>query len=125
MAPIQHKELSPDLVGRIRLIRACLLGPYTHSMGFWIEGFQRDAHPSREVAYWEHVAAVYREYTMMAPTLTGEQHEQAFMLITTLEDDEKLSAERAKDLPENALGILKNLYAHSLPFYDIKEKFTI
>jgi hypothetical protein len=40
-------------VGRIRLVRASLLGVYTDSMDVWLDDFQRDAHPSRKVAYWE------------------------------------------------------------------------
>ena len=74
--PIQHEELPPDLVSRIRLIRACLLGAYTHSMRFWVDGFRRDSHPSKEIAVWERVAAVYKEYVTMAPTLDREQHEK-------------------------------------------------
>jgi hypothetical protein len=84
-APIRHEELSKELVGRIRLVRACLLGAYTHSMDFWMDGFKRDAHPSQEVSYWEHVAAVYREYTSMAKvTLSQEQHEAIFGFILAL-----------------------------------------
>lgn len=51
-APIQHETLSEELVGRIRLVRASLLGAYTHSMDFWMDGFKRDSHPSAEVSYW-------------------------------------------------------------------------
>ncbi|HZP04053.1 MAG TPA: toll/interleukin-1 receptor domain-containing protein [Terracidiphilus sp.] len=51
--PIRHNDLSSELVGRIRLIRASLLGIHTHSMSAWLDGFKRDADPSREVAVWE------------------------------------------------------------------------
>jgi len=49
----KHKELPPRLIGRIRLIRAALLGVYTHSMIFWVDGFRGDSHPSEQIAWWE------------------------------------------------------------------------
>lgn len=52
VSPIRHHTLTADLVGRIRIVRACLLGVFSHSMDWWLDGFQRDAHPSPEVAHW-------------------------------------------------------------------------
>jgi hypothetical protein len=121
--PIQHSKLPSELVGRIRLVRACLLDTYPHSMAFWIDGFKRDAHPSKEICWWEHFAAVYNEYRAMTPSLTGEQKSKLFALIfklsnaandATLEDD-------AKDLPGQALEIVRNLYEHVEPAYDLPE----
>ncbi len=65
-APIRHKILPEDLIGRIRLIRAALLGIHTHSMEVWLDGFKRDSHPSREVAAWERICAAILEYVSMA-----------------------------------------------------------
>ncbi len=124
-APIQHPELSDELVGRIRLVRACLLGAYTHSMDFWMDGFKRDAHPSNEVSYWEHVAAVYREYTSMAQvTLTIDQHQAVFRFILALSSsaDEASLAEIANELPQDAPDVITNLFRYPEPFYDIKEE---
>jgi hypothetical protein len=123
-SPIQHKELPADLISRIRLVRACLLGAYTHSMDYWIDGFQRDSYPSKEIAYWEHLAAVYREYRAMAPPLTQEQYEQIVRLILMLgvTDDEQELNKRAVGLPEDALEIIVRLYAHPKPVYDIEEE---
>jgi hypothetical protein len=121
--PIRHEELPADLIGRIRLVRASLLGAYTHSMDFWLDGFKRDAHPSNEVAYWERVAAVYREYVSMAPaSLTREQHEKIYKMILLLNIDEKLAGKEAAGLPEGAFEQISELYAHSLPVYDLDEK---
>ncbi len=39
--PIQHLELSENLVSRIRLIRSSLLLCYPNEMEFWIDGFKR------------------------------------------------------------------------------------
>ena len=124
-APIRHETLSEELVGRIRLVRASLLGAYTHSMDFWMDGFKRDAHPSAEVSYWERIAAVYREYTSMATvTLTREQHEAVFRFILALSSvpDEKLLDRLVAELPEEAPEILLNLYQYPEPMYDIEEE---
>jgi hypothetical protein len=124
--PVRHKELTEELIGRIRLVRAALLGVYTHSMDFWLDGFKRDAHPSKEVSFWEHVASAYMEYVSMATiTLTPSQHDRAFKLIFSLMSgvpDDKLEIE-PNELPENSLEILKNLTTYILPVYDIVEQF--
>jgi hypothetical protein len=122
-SPRRHPELSPELIGRIRLVRACLLGAFSHSMAFWKDGFQRDAHPSKEVALWEHMAAVYREYASIVP-LRPEQHKAAFSFILELSmsSDEGALAELAAALPEDAREIITNLYRYSEPVYDIREE---
>ncbi|HTV23061.1 MAG TPA: toll/interleukin-1 receptor domain-containing protein [Polyangiaceae bacterium] len=122
-SPKRHAELSPELIGRIRLVRACLLGAYTHSMAFWKDGFQRDAHPSKEVALWEHIAAVYREYASIV-ALRPEQHEAVFRFILALSmhSDESSLAEQAAALPKDAREIISNLYRYSEPVYDIQEE---
>ena len=123
-APIRHEELPPDLVGRVRLVRAALLGVYTHSMEFWLDGFKRDSHPSKEVEYWEHIAAVYQEYVAMAPVaMTPEQHKKLLELIFALsaQFDQSEIEKRAGALPDGALETVINLYGHSVPPYDIEE----
>lgn len=64
-APIRHKQLSDDLVSRIRLIRANLLGIDTHSMEYWLDSFRRDTRPSKEVLVWERICAALWEYLSM------------------------------------------------------------
>jgi hypothetical protein len=121
--PIRHKRLPSDLVGRIRLVRASLLGVYTHSMEFWLDGFKRDSHPSNEVAYWEHVAAVYTEYVSMSPkSLSHEQHKRVFNLILSLESGKKAGAEGiASGLPESSFKHIVGLYENDLPIYDVQK----
>jgi hypothetical protein len=60
--PPRHDALPDELIRRIRLVRAALLSAYPHTMEFWVDGFIRDAHPSREVSHWERIAAAYLEY---------------------------------------------------------------
>lgn len=60
LTPLIHRELPDFLIRRIRLIRAVLLGVYSHSMKFWVDGFRADAHPSREVGLgntWPHATS--------------------------------------------------------------------
>ena len=73
LGPIQHQILSPELISRIRLIRASLLDVYPHTMAFWMDGFKRDAHPSNEMSHWEHVASVYLEYLAIALPSSNEK----------------------------------------------------
>jgi len=81
--PLVHEQLPVDLIVRIRLIRAALLGVYAHSMEFWIDGFRGDAHPSREILIWERIAACYIEYVSMTG-LTQKQRKKVFEIITGL-----------------------------------------
>lgn len=121
--PIRHEKLSSDLISRIRLIRASLLGVYTHSIEFWLDGFKRDAHPSNEIAYWEHVAAVYMEYLSMASEpLSHEQYKRVLNIVLDLSMDKKRARKQAKLLPKNAFKQISELYDNELPAYDIREE---
>jgi hypothetical protein len=121
-APIRHETFPDELLGRIRLIRAALLGPYPHSMEFWLDGFKRDAHPSSEIVLWEHVAAVYLEYVSMT-RLKPHQHEAVFKLIWKLKEgtDESKTSTIAADLPEGALETIRKLTKFKLPYLDFDE----
>lgn len=122
-APIQHDKLPKELIGRIRLVRACLLGANTHSMEYWIDGFKRDSHPSQEVSYWEHVCSVFLEYIAMNPSLTKRQREAAYDLVSTLwlGPDTGSLKKATKALPRNALTVIKRIYESETPAYDIRE----
>lgn len=60
--PPRHETLPPELIRRIRLVRAALLSAYPLTMNAWVYGFRVDTHPSREISFWEHLAACYLEY---------------------------------------------------------------
>jgi TIR domain. len=125
---ILHQELPGDLISRIRLIRASLLGAYTHSMEFWMDGFKRDAHPTKNISDWEHIAAAYREYVSMAPVmLTNEQHKSIFTYLILLgspvsEKDKTKAMKKLPSLPAGAEETLLVLYADPIPPYDIDEQ---
>lgn len=121
-SPPRHDALPFNLVSRVRLIRAALLEVYTHSMDFWVDGFRRDAHPSREIRIWEHVAACYLEYVAMT-TLSPQQRKDVFRILTALSCcvPSKELMEKTSSLPTEALKKLSSLWESTLPAYDIEE----
>jgi len=120
IAPIRHDELPPDLVGRVRLIRAAVMFSYPQTMEFWLDGFKRDLHPHREIEFWEHVAACYLEFVAINQ-LSGDQHKAAFgYILGKLNgvDDKDLKKEAAQ-LPPNSLSLLRDSCRSKLPVYEV------
>jgi hypothetical protein len=78
--PIRHEQLAPDLVRRVRLVRAALLSVYPKTMPFWLDGFKREPNPSDEIGFWEKVAASFLEYRAIT-SLTKEQAVAAFGVV--------------------------------------------
>lgn len=124
LGPPIHKKFPPQLISRIRLIRAALLGVDTHSMKYWVDGFRGDSHPSEEVTWWEHVAACYNEYVAMAD-LTDDQYELVFKLVLSLcsGSNEEEMKEFVNGLPNDAYEKISKLVKHTYPVYDIEENF--
>ena len=121
-APTRHTMLPPDLVGRIRLVRASLLQAWSHSMSSWLDGFKRDSHPSDEAAVWEHIASVYAEYRDLHPELTSEQHKQVFKLILMIDCTDANSAalmSASANLPAHALEDILQSCRSELPLHDL------
>jgi hypothetical protein len=122
-APIRHKVLPPDLVGRIRLIRAALFAIDPHSMAYWLDGFQRDAFPTRNVAVFERIAAVYREYIMMERPATHEGNAAVYWTVRALDNgDEETARKLASNLPTGAFEKIRALFNSDLPVFDIADR---
>lgn len=124
LPPLFHKELPPQLISRIRLLRVALWGVHSHSMKNWVDSFRGDSHPSTEVRWWEHVAACYLEYAHIAKLKNREQHEAAFNLTFFLangNEKEKLD-DFWSTLPEDSCEQIENILQHSYPIYDIQEE---
>lgn len=121
--PIRHQELSDDLVSRIRLVRAALLGIDTHSMKHWLEGFQRDAHPSREVAVWERMCAALMEYMSMTP-INRRQLKHLYRVVLGVANGNGRSVllKDLQALPQDAFKVISLLMSNKVPAYDIKEQ---
>jgi hypothetical protein len=121
--PHLHKDLNPNLISRIRLIRASLLGTYDHSMSYWIDSFKRERHPSREVTWWEHVAAVYNETISIIP-LDNDERKKLFRIIISLEHItcEEQIEELSDGLAPNLFDIVHESFRRVLPAFDFDEK---
>jgi hypothetical protein len=121
--PVQNATLPPDLVGRIRLVRAAFLRGWPRSMGAWLDSFKRDSHPSREVAIWEHMATVCLEYCALNPDLSHEQHHRLWALIVMIDNRESPKTLKAASasLPASALEDILRSYGSELPPHDFAD----
>lgn len=94
--PIRHAALPNALVDRIDLVRTVLAEVSPGDRNAWIEGFQRDAHPTKEIEVWEQIAARYRRveeaielsnsgkqavFGMLVASSTGQNHHAAEILV--------------------------------------------
>jgi hypothetical protein len=120
----QHSVLPPELVSRIRLVRASLLGVFPHTMNWWIDGFMKDNFPSKEVECWERIAASYMEYCSVHPRLTDGQYKLVFrfLLMRSLGCDDRTLRKIAAGLPVGAAGEACVLLGQPLPVYEFDEK---
>jgi TIR domain len=120
--PLRHKELPDDLISRIRLIRAALLGFHTHSMKCWLDGFQHDTYPSLEIAVWERICSTVHEYLTMTSEASAEV-EQVFNVALSLANGANKAqlSEYLKPLPPNAFKVIQRLMTHKVPVYDVIE----
>ncbi len=62
-AEIRHKELPQNILVRLRLVYQTFGSLLDESLEEFIENFQRDVHPDRELAEWEIMATVYHDVT--------------------------------------------------------------
>jgi hypothetical protein len=124
MSPLRHPTLPDDLIGRVRLMRAALFDVLPHSMEYWLGGFQRDSHPTKEVKFWEHVATAYLECLHMdwaSPAL----RQQIFDVIMSVAIGgiRAISPKKVPDLSAEQLReILMRLYSDK-PIDDFEEAF--
>jgi len=117
--PIIHESLPKDIVGRIRLIRAALMDVYPHTMAFWLDGFQRDAHPSREIAIWEHISACWREFLVLeTEKISREFVKNAFNYLVGLSISTK--ADECTSLSKETIRALEEIWRSALPPYDFE-----
>lgn len=120
MGPILHEKLPDELVVRVRLIRASLLSVLPYTMEYWLDGFKRDAHPSEEIGWWEHVAASFLEYIQLEK-LTHKQYLQAFAVIFGLCNGmkkEKFEEDKLQ-LPDGALNKIIKIINYKTPIFEL------
>src|SRR5580700_7097165 len=66
--PIVHPLLSDDLLQRIKAFKQILADVDNTTLDEVIGDFKRDAHPEREIAVWERIAATYTMFLSHNPT---------------------------------------------------------
>jgi hypothetical protein len=79
----ERTRLEEPIVRRVRLLRAALWPVYPHSMDFWLDGFEREVAPEREIGWWEHVTACFLEFEQLMPAAENERG-KLFWVITQL-----------------------------------------
>ena len=107
--PIRHPDLSPLMIARIASLHSTLDEVYPQSLETWLDGFQRDTHPEREVAWWERVARCYVEYSRRLE-LNPQQRQAAFKVIFGLNIGSREN-EIATDLAHLPQGALAEIVA--------------
>jgi hypothetical protein len=105
---IRHAELPPALVARIKSLHSAFDEVYPSSLADWLDDFQRDLHPEREVDWWERLAQCYITYRDQQG-LNARQRQAAFKILLSISlggHPDPLSADAAI-LPERALADLQ------------------
>ena len=100
--PIRHWTLPDSLVARIIDFKQTLGEMDPSSIDKTIEDFCRDAHPEREIAVWEGIAAVYQDALARDLSMTFSQKKKVYLRllgaslqehpITATSDDEEAEA---------------------------------
>jgi hypothetical protein len=120
--PIRHKSLTPDLLRRLRLIRATMLEVFPGTMITWINAFRRDSHPSHEIAWWEHFVACYIEYISVRPT-TPEIRKHIFSLMMShLNGESQEVLAKESTLASHDFDFLLQICDSALPVYEVAEE---
>jgi hypothetical protein len=101
--PICHPRLSPVLAIRVEAVRAILAEVCPISCEEWLDGFQRDQRPGREIMWWERVARCYTGFTAKE-TLSLEQKQAAFKIMFGL-----FIGLQAKDIVADAAALSESL----------------
>jgi hypothetical protein len=108
--PIRHSTLPPELVNRIDLIRYALLRAWNQSRIEWLEGFQRDAHPSREIQVWEGIASRLTRATLDHHLDgTGEAAVLRALLAASIGDNDGAARTLVREFGDRAAAIMESM----------------
>jgi hypothetical protein len=80
VGPIRHAALPETLVERIKAVAETFVEVDPRPVEEWVEDFQRDMHPEKEIALWEVMAGAYALFTH-GRTLTPTGRKEVFALI--------------------------------------------
>jgi hypothetical protein len=110
--PIQHPTLPPMLMLRIQRLHGVLVEHVGMGLGEWVEGFQRDLHPEREVIIWEGLARALESFTKargLGPLARGEVYKllltQMSGAVETNDEIQELLSGLRHISPEDAIEV--------------------
>jgi hypothetical protein len=112
VGPIRHATLPPELLARITKMKSILSEVDDSSFEETVDDFRRDTHPEQEIAIWETMASVYREYLLFNRDLTLDQKRDVFSVILTASMG-GTSFGNVKNLDQAAIADIVNLYEKS------------
>lgn len=82
ISPLRHEAFPPEIAARILLVKHALKEVHPLSAKAWMEGFQRDAHPTREIEIWESLASKYTSVLDHTDLALTEKKELFSVLLT-------------------------------------------
>lgn len=75
---IQHKELSEELIERIKAYKEILADVEPSSLEQALDDFKRDRNPENEVRVWEKIALTYKHYCEVHPKNSSNDRKRAY-----------------------------------------------
>jgi hypothetical protein len=126
-SPIRHAELPSEFIGRVRLVRSALFEVLPHSMEFWLDGFRRDAHPSKEICFWEHLSAAYHECVILLDAQDAPERQKIFnaMLMMGLSGLGCDLGKQTDGFADDDILTLRTSLASALPINDIDDPVEV
>lgn len=114
---VRHTELPKSIVNRIILIRAVMFDVMPHTLDEWVDGFQRDTHPTDELEIWESMASSYTASVNAIDANIEEKYIifQGLLLASTTDYENaiqsflKIESERLKVVMK-AIGLKEELF---------------
>ncbi len=121
--PVRHLTLPPFLMLRIQHLWE-VFGEYQPcDLAGWIEGFQRDLHPEREVAIWEGMARALTEFSK-GRTLSPEARKEVYLLllVSTTATDEGIRDQLQKTQHLNPDDLREVIRVHAKAWSEIQQE---
>lgn len=121
--PVWHTTLPQKLVNRIALVAGALEEEYPRNMNEWLDGFQRDTHPTMEIEIWEDIAARYQRVVATVPMDKEERHSTySALLVASLTGHEAAAESIVKRFGERAGEIVSAMKFNSSIFTPLTEE---
>jgi hypothetical protein len=113
LGPIRHEKLPDALEARIRKLEPIFAEVYPRTHEGWLDGFQRDVDPEREIAIWEAMGAAYQTFTeKRSPSLDAKKEAFGLLLVRSAGDEQHtLSGATLKHLSRAHAEELLHLYS--------------